>query len=183
MITNQDIQNLIEIPKEIREKNPKPKKRYKQENNHKRCDLILRSLLQIQDSEKEKSHTGLKQKNTTEQNIKFKIFIRQNQDFVENFSIGLCCHISSLKTPITLIRYNGPHGPATRSKTDHHPYPHIHRITQEEIQSGSSNPKEKIIEKTNKYTTYEEGLRAFLMDMNVINWSDYFPDLEQMRLL
>ena len=180
MITNQDIQKLISTPKKIQKKNPR--RGYTQEKGHKKCNLILCQLhLQMQDSAEEKSPA--KKENLKEQNndIEFKIFIRQNQTFMENFSIGLRCYISSLQKFVILVRYNGPHGSVPRGKTDHHPYPHIHRVTQEEIQSGSFNPKEKNIEITKKYSTYEEGLRAFLMDMNVTNWQDYFPELEQMR--
>ena len=171
-MTNEDIQHLIKTPKRIHKKNPQ--KGYKAEKGHRRCDLILYyPHLQIQDSTTGKSHTGLKQE--------FKIFIRQNQTFIENFSIGLCYHVSSLKNSVRLIRYNGPHGQTRRNTADHHSYHHIHRISQKEIQSGSLNLKEKNIEITNKYSAYEEGLRSFLIDVNVINWKDWFPELEQRR--
>ena len=41
----------------------------------------------------------------------FRVFIRQNTNFIENFSIGLLYHTGDrmLRT-IALVRYNGPHG-------------------------------------------------------------------------
>ena len=159
MITDQNIQNLIVAPKEIRKR--KPREGYKRERGHRRCDLILyQSHLRLEDSSKEKSERSSDMISVFGQNIKFIIFIRQNQTFIENFSVGLRCEIPFLKNTVTLIRYNGPHGSIKRSATDHHPHPHIHRITQEEIQFGNFNPKAKNIEITDRYNTFEEGLRA-----------------------
>ena len=159
-MTNKDIQDLINTPKRIH--NKEPKKGYKTENNHKRCNLIL---------------IGCKNNK-----LRFEVFIRQNQEFIENFSIGLQCQMPSLKNHVTLVRYNGPHGQIKRSKADHHPEPHIHYITQEEIESGAFNPKAKSIKITEKYNTFEEGLSVFLMDVGISNWKEYFPELEQGRL-
>ena len=159
-MTDKDIQSLINTPKRIQKK--EPRKGYKAENNHKRCNLILIG---------------------GENNKRFEVFIRQNQDFIENFSIGLQYKMPSLENHVTLIRYNGPHGQIKRNETDHHPEPHIHRITQEEIQSGSFNPKMKNMKITDKYNTFEEGLSVFLIDVGISNWKEYFPELEQGRLL
>jgi len=101
--------------------------------------------------------------------MKFKVFIRQNQTFIENFSIGLCCEIPELPSFLTTIRYNGPHGSTERNERDHHPYPHIHLITEEQIQSGSLRPQAKVLSITDKYNSFEEGLTAFLIDTNITN--------------
>ena len=122
-MTDKDIQYLIDTPKRIH--NRDPKKGYKMESNHRRCNLILIGV--------------------ENNNIRFEVFIRQNQIFIENFSIGLHCQIPSLRNSVTLVRYNGPHGQIKRSKEDHHPEPHVHYITQEEIKSGVFNPKAKKI--------------------------------------
>ena len=158
-MTNKDIKNLIDIPKRIHNKDPK--KGYKVEYNHRRCNLFLIG------SENNK--------------IKFEVFIRQNQIFIENFSIGLHYQMPSLKNSVTLIRYNGPHGPIEMNKKDHHPKPHIHYITQEEIETGAFNPRAKKIKITNKYNTFEEGLSVFFKDVEINNWQEYFPELEQGR--
>lgn len=176
MLTDKEIQNLMKAQKKIHKKEPKTG--YKNENGHKKCDLILslhQSHLKLQTSSNRISFTG------QNESIKFIIFIRQSQAFIENFSIGLRCQIPSLKSSVTLVRYNGPHGQIKRNKSDHHPEPHIHYITQEEIKSGAFNPKAKNIKITDKYTTFEEGLRAFLTDMKIVNWTEYFPELEQRR--
>ena len=156
-MTNQDIQKLIQAPKKIDKRTPQ--KGYKQENNHKRCDLDLIG--------------------NTDQNMKFYIFIRQNQLFLENFSIGLSYQNTNIKQTITLVRYNGPHGKIKTKETDHHLEPHIHYITPEEINSNVFNPKEKIIKKTDKYIFFEEALRSFFQDITVKNWENYFPELNQ----
>ena len=154
-MTDEEIQNLITSSKRIYKR--EPKKGYKIKDNNKRCDLTLKG----------------------NNKMKFKVFICQNQTFIENFSIGLCCEIPSMKNSITLVRYNGPHGQIKRNKSDHHPEPHIHYITREEIKSGVFRPKTKNIKITNKYTTFEEGLRSFLQDINIVNWTDYFSELNQ----
>jgi len=172
VLTDTEIQNLMKVQKKIHRKEPKTG--YKNENGHRKCNLVLHQPhLRLQASSKRMSFTGQNE---------FIIFIRQNQVFIENFSIGLRCQIPSLNSSVTLVRYNGPHGQIKRNKSDHHPEPHIHYITQEEIKSGAFNPKEKNIKITNKYTTFEEGLRAFLTDMEIVNWTEYFPELEQRRL-
>ncbi|MDE0091858.1 MAG: hypothetical protein OXN83_01065 [Oligoflexia bacterium] len=164
MITDKDIQNLIEAPKEIHKK--EPKENYKVESNNKRCKLILSSV-QMED-------------------VTFEVFTRQNQTFIENFSIGLRCKIPVLPYTITLIRYNGPHDSEKSIKKDnvktgenHHPMPHIHRVTQAEVQTENLKPPLKQIEITDKYNTFEDGFRTFLIDMNISNWNEYFPELEQ----
>ena len=34
----------------------------------------------------------------------------------------------------------------------------------------------------NNYVTLEEGLVAFIKDTNIVNWQEYFPELEQLKL-
>ena len=97
---------------------------------------------------------------------------------MENFSIGLIYQFSGFKNDLNLVRYNGPHD----SKTPHHLHPHIHQMTEEDIQSGSLNPKPTYLEITNKYNSLEEGLVVFFKDIKVINWREYFPELEQGEL-
>ena len=155
---DKEIQDLIDISKQIHKR--EPKNIYKTERNHKRCDLILSG--------------------GQSSNIRFDVFIRQNQTFIENFSIGLSCKIPDLSSSVQLIRYNGPHD--SRDNIEHHLKPHIHRITQEEIQSGNLKYPTKNIQITDKYNMFEEGLRTFLIDMKVTNWQEYFPELEQGRL-
>ena len=86
-ITDQEIQDLIRTPKVIVGKTPKSG--YKEKEGHRRCDLDLEA--------------------TSLDSVRFKVFVRQNLRFIENFSIGLRYKIDhpALQT-ITLVRYNGP---------------------------------------------------------------------------
>ena len=108
---------------------------------------------------------------------------RQNEKFIENFSIGLRYKTGddSLGT-ITLIRYNGPHGETSRSPDGHYNKPHIHRITASEIASGSTQPQECHREITDRYQTYEQALPIFFGDIGVENYKKYFPELLQQSL-
>ena len=161
MLTDQDIVNLIEVPKTIGSKTPA--RTYRQEYGHKRCDIDLQS--------------------TSDDTKKFVVFIRQNEKFIENFSIGLRYQTgdSNLRT-ITLTRYNGLHGETSRDPDGHCAMPHIHRITASEIESGSTQPQERHRKITDKYGTFEQALLSFFKDTRVTNYRDYFPELLQGRL-
>lgn len=161
MITDQDIQDLIRLPKIIVAK--RPAMGHREENGQRRCDLDLR---------------------VDEPNpAAFKVFIRQNIRFIENFSIGLRYESDdrTLRT-ITLVRYNGPHGEISRGPDGHYTKPHIHRITAAEIASGITHPQESHREITTRYTTYEQALTVFFDDIQAYNHTAYFPGLGQERL-
>ena len=161
ILTDHQIQDLLAIPKTISEKTPA--KGYKEENNNKRCDLKLETAWDDGDT--------------------FAIFIRQHSIFIEGFSIGLRYQTNSkaLKT-ITLVRYNGPHGEYSRNPAGHYAQPHIHRITAQELASGSNNPQESHREITDRYSTFEQALRIFFEDIGVKNYAEYFPEALQPRL-
>ena len=161
MLTDHDIQTLIELPKLIVAKDPS--KGYRDDRGYKRCDLDLLDK--------------------TECSLKFAVFVRQNTNFVENFSIGLRYQTgdSKLRT-ITLVRYNGPHGEYSRDPDGHYATPHIHRITAAEIASGSVQPQESDRKITNRYSTFEQALMVFLGDFAVSNRENFFPELLQGRL-
>ena len=109
-MTDQDIYRLIHLPKTILSKTPFTG--YREENGYKRCDLDLQAV---------------------DGSAMFRVFIRQNTNFIENFSIGLLYHTGDrmLRT-IALVRYNGPHGETSRNPDGHFGNPHIHRITETE---------------------------------------------------
>ena len=161
-LTDEQIQDLLDIPKTIITKTPA--KGYKEENNNKRCDLELETALDDGD--------------------RFSIFIRQNSIFIENFSIGLRyqTNIRKLGT-ITLVRYNGPHGESSRHPDGHYAKAHIHRITAQEMASGSKEPQESHREITDRYSSFEQALRIFFDDIGVANYAEYFSELLQPRLL
>lgn len=160
-ITDQEIQDLIRTPKVIVGKTPKLG--YKEKEGHRRCDLDLEA--------------------TSLDSVRFKVFVRQNLRFIENFSIGLRYKIDhpALQT-ITLVRYNGPHGETSRHPDGHHAQPHIHRLTAREIASGSIQPQESHREITDRYMTFEQAIAIFFQDIRVSNYHEHFSGLLQGRL-
>lgn len=161
MLTDFGIQALIETEKRIVHKNPS--KEFREGNRYLRCRLELES-----DSGEEK---------------KFKVFIGQSVEFIEDFSIGLRYEINlPLLKIVTLIRYNGRHGESIRHSDGHYAQPHIHQITETEIASGSMEPQEKHRKITDKYRIFEEVISIFFLDIGSINFADHFPELRQPRL-
>ena len=159
--TDQEIMFFITTPKVIMSKHPANS--YRQENGYKRCNLQLLS--------------------TIDSTMQFEVFIRQNETFIENYSIGLRYQTGSkgLRT-LTLTRFNGPHGEFSRSEDGHFAAPHIHKITAVEIELGSTQPQESHREITDRYYTFHEALLAFFLDTGVTNYADYFPELIQPSL-
>ena len=160
MMTDQDILDLIGRPKAIVKREPAHS--YRIEHRQRRCDLDLRA----------DADGGT-----------FEVFIRQHTDFIENFSIGLRFQTSSrLQGRITLTRYNGSHGESSRAPDGHYALPHIHRLTAEELASGSIQPQEKERQITTRYGAFEQALEVFFADVGITNALDYFPELQQRRL-
>lgn len=161
MLTDQEIRNLVASSKRIINKSPAIG--YDQKAGSRRCSLDLESI--------------------DEDDVSFSVFIRQNIQFIENYSIGLLYKTRNrnLKA-ITLVRYNGPHGASSRGEDGHYAMPHIHNMTAEEMRSGSLWPQEKSREITEKYNSFESALRAFFDDAGLANWQKYFPELRQGEL-
>ena len=161
MLTDNRIVALIAEPKRILSKSPV--NGYREENHHNRCDLELESE---PDGER-----------------KYAVFVRQNQHFIENYSIGLRQLTGDPSMgPIILVRYNGPHGEYSTQQDGHYATAHTHRLTEEELAAGSTQPQEKHREPTDRYGTFDEALHVFLNDIGVTNSTDYFPHLQQRRL-
>ena len=160
MLTEQRIQELISLPKTIVGR--RPSQGFREESGSRRCDLDLASS---------KHDDGT-----------FAVFIRQNLQFTENFSIGLRYRADLPLGAITLVRYNGPHGESSRAADGHFNKPHIHRITEQEITSGSTQPQERARTITDQYTTLEQALQVFFNHANVLNHGDYFPPIAQLGL-
>ena len=162
MLTDGEIQNLISLPKMITSK--EPARGYGESNTQRRCKL---SIVAASDS-----------------NIRFEVFIRRHIRFIENFTIGLTYRTNLVQSGvITLARYNGAHGETSRSPDGHFATPHIHRVTQTELGSGSIQPQAASRELTAQYSTYEEALAIFFVDTAVENYRRYFPEAGQMRLI
>jgi hypothetical protein len=97
----------------------------------------------------------------------FTIFVRQNLDFPENFSIGLACSPQDGRETITLIRCNGKHGDFNENFDPDHPHSdfHIHRATEDAINDGRA--PEKFATKTTEYASIEEALQVFVKMVNL----------------
>ncbi|HBP53866.1 MAG TPA: hypothetical protein DD643_05795 [Synechococcus sp. UBA8638] len=162
MLTQQQIQMLIALPKTIVEK--RPSQGYREESGSRRCDLDLQSI-------------GRDDEGT------FTVFVRQNLRFMENFSIGLCYKKTDLGIgKFNLVRYNGPHGERSRSPDGHYAKSHIHRISEQDFASGSTQPQERDRTITDQYATLEEALPVFFREISVSNYHQYFPNFSQLQL-
>ena len=162
MISNQDIHDLIRLPKKIVTK--EPARGFRHADQHMRCNVELRAAA---------SGTNT-----------FEVFARRHSRFIENFSIGLRYQTSERTVGhITLVRYNGAHGEYSLAPDRHFALPHVHRITEDEIASGYTQPQERAREVTDRYSTFEQALLTFFEDTATINFEDYFENLRQARLI
>ena len=88
----------------------------------------------------------------------FSVFMRQNTDFPENFSIGLV-YLPRDEDRIILLRCNGPHDAHVNDFQNPIPHfrHHIHRASEEAIAAGW--PAERFAGITEEYASYEGALR------------------------
>jgi hypothetical protein len=153
-LSDQEIEKLIDCPKRIIES---PKKDLQLVNGHWRNDMKLQS----NDGEYD-----------------FSVFMRKNEDFEENFSIGLIYNPRDVRGDIPLLRCNGPHGPHVLF--DHHDRFHIHKAEQENLASGMRAERTAYI--TKEYASYQDALGFFLKKCNIINAEQYFVGILQREL-
>ncbi len=115
----------------------------------------------------------------------FYAFMRINEDFRENFSVGLKYHPRDGNGDFVLIRCNGPHG-GFNGKIGYADHPHwafhIHKATARAIEAGEK--AEKFAEITGEYASYEEALWFFLREINLdpADIAKYFSSNMQPRL-
>ena len=98
----------------------------------------------------------------------FGVFMRQNEDFPENFSVGLRYLPKDGRPEITLLRCNGQHGVFNSQGFDPtHPHweYHIHKATYEALMQGFA--AEKFAMATKEFASYHEALEYFLRAVNV----------------
>ena len=146
----QELEEIIICPKSIIEP---PRKEMRLERGSLRNDFGLESI-----SDK----------------IKFSAFMRKNESFPENFSIGLIVYPNDESGSFCLLRYNGPHGDHVNNLLDPDPHCgfHIHKATAENIEKGFSS--ELYATSTESYGSYEEALIHFLETIKAKNADQYF---------
>ena len=150
--TEEILSELISCSKEIVE----PPKPFRDDRGYKKTNFTLHSI---------------------DQQYNFYVFIRQNTQFVENFSIGIDYNPKDEKGTLALLRCNGPHG--ENNMYPHHISSHIHKATSERINIGLKPEGNIII--TDEYSTLYEAIQFFINEIN-INISDrnkYFPIKEK----
>lgn len=154
--SEEEIGELISCPKVITDP---PKREMRLERGSRRNNMRLRS--QSDDRE-------------------FSVFLRINEAFQENFSIGLEYSPRDERGSFCLLRCNGPHGEFVGSTTTSHFRYHIHRAKAENIEGGLR--AERSAEATDAYASYTHALLYFLKVINVLNAEEYFQGLSQMSL-
>ena len=113
----------------------------------------------------------------------FSMFVRINDSFNENFSIGLVFHPRDGRPDIQLLRCNGPHGPHVENYDDpitHNEY-HVHLATTQAMEAGEA--PERHAEVNKQHASYEEALRYFLFEINLVDPDRYFPGASQLLLI
>lgn len=108
----------------------------------------------------------------------FRVFMRQSDDFPENFSIGLIYQPGEEPGSFQLLRCNGQHG--GERVHPHHAVFHIHRTQADDINGGIMEPRH--IEETKAYASFREALSHFCAMIQLDRPDDYFPGLSQTRL-
>jgi hypothetical protein len=153
-----EIDQLIACVKEISEA---PKRELKLDGAQLRNSAKLKSPIEI---------TG-----------EFTIFLRQNVDFSENFSMGLTYSPRDGRDAIILLRCNGKHGDFNGKFDPEHPHWdfHIHRATEEAINAGFT--PEKFAEKTTEFASFEEAIQVFVkkVNLNLKDAQKHFPNRSQ----
>ncbi len=148
-ITKENIEYLISCEKQIESVD---RKEFKIEQCHKKNGFKLLST--------DKKHS-------------FSVFMRINEEFRENFSIGLV-YKPVLDKSIMLFRCNGPHNHKERPNSEHHKSYHYHYEVEENIANGL-NPMDhsEIVE---EYATFREAFQFFIQRCNIANADDFFSE-------
>jgi hypothetical protein len=154
--SQQDIDRLISCSKVITDP---PRKEMRVERGSRRNDMWLRA---------------------EDGDLEFSVFIRVNDDFPENFSIGLDYRAPDERSSICLLRCNGPHGGFVGGPESAHFLHHIHKASAGNLDVGLR--AERGGEPTDAYASYLEALRYFLKIVNVTNADEFFPNLRQLPL-
>ncbi|MBI4725660.1 hypothetical protein HY768_00280 [candidate division TA06 bacterium] len=155
-LTQSFLDSLIICPKEIIEP---PKKEMQLLNGSWRNSMKLKS--------KDGKH-------------EFTVFMRKNEAFEEDFSIGLVYHTKEKIGDIILARYNGPHDVVEDLESVPHFGYHIHTGKAENIEKGMKPERGGLL--TKKYASYQEALMCALADFHITNAGEHFPTYQSPTL-
>lgn len=113
---------------------------------------------------------------------RFSVFMRKNEQFIDNFSIGLK-YFTRDGQQFNLLRCNGPHGEhIDLNRDDHmHYHYHIHRASAERINEGCFYERDAAT--TTSYCSYDEALAYFIKAVGIVDPDKHFPPHIFQRLL
>lgn len=99
----------------------------------------------------------------------FAVFMRQSEEFLENFSVGLLYVPNDGRQEVTVIRCNGPHGafnglPGYDPAHPHWTF-HIHSASESALDDGAKAEKWALA--TDLFASYEEALQYFVRAINI----------------
>lgn len=110
--------------------------------------------------------------------------MRKNDDFPENFSVGLRYSANDGRPEITLLRCNGKHGVFTGAGDSTHPHWdfHIHQASEAAQDAGFT--AEKYATSTTEFASYEQAVQYFIraVNLNAQDASKFFPNGTQGNL-
>jgi hypothetical protein len=151
VFTDQELAELIACPKQVVEA---PRREMRVDGKMKRNEMML------------KSPDGKNQ---------FRVFMRQSDDFPENFSIGLVYLPGEEPGEVILIRCNGQHG-GTRVHP-HHAVFHTHRMKAEDLNAGIKEAR--LIEQASDYASFTDAARVFCRRIQLEETDKHFPGSNQ----
>lgn len=149
--TDEELQELVSCPKQAVDE---PRREMRVDGKMKRNDMTLKSI--------DGKHS-------------FRVFIRQSDEFPENFSIGLMYHPNEEPGSFQLIRCNGQHG--GERVHPHHAVFHIHRCSADDVNASILEPRH--IEEAVAYASFREALAHFCNIVSIPNPDRYFPGITQ----
>lgn len=111
--------------------------------------------------------------------FEYTLRLRKSSFFINNFFVLLVWEnpskFSDITRPLTLVRYNGPHDGGKPFGADAHHSFHIHTLSLQDIEQGRySKPGRG--KPTNKYSTFEEAVRQFIADYDIIRLDAHIKD-------
>lgn len=112
---------------------------------------------------------------------RFTVFMRINETFLENFTIGLDYVPKDRGGRLCLLRCNGPHGEHSNNRNfDAHYGYHIHKAIAKYINKGLKS--DIYAELTEEYATYNDALIFFLKYCNIRGAEKYIINYRQLSL-